>query len=103
MAKRENTKTIQLVQYHTFWNMNEMVKRAGIFRRGGGMLKDERITFRTNLLKSYRRTKPRRMIPLEQVFHDYAGETITDETVQRVIAPVIWMIRKGAFDNQAAI
>ena len=103
MAKRENTKTTQLVQYHIFWNMNETVKRAGIFRRGGGILKDERLTFRTNLLKSYRRTKPRRMMPLEQVFHEYTGETITDETVQRVIAPVIWMIRKGVFDGPAAI
>ena len=103
MVKRENTKTTQLVQYHIFWNMNETVKRAGIFRRGGGTLKDERITFRTNLLKSYRRTKPRRMVPLEQVFNDYAGETISDETVQRVIAPVIWMIRKGVFDSTAAI
>ena len=103
MAKRENTKTTQIVQYHTFWNMNEAVKRAGIFRSGGGSLKDERLTFRKNLLKSYRRTKPRRRTSLEQVFQDYTGETITDETVQRVIAPVIWMIRKGVFDSPAAI
>lgn len=36
---------------------------------------------------------------LQELFDEYVAESISDEEVERVLAPVIAMIRAGAFDR----
>ena len=36
---------------------------------------------------------------LAEILHEYADETISDEQVQRVLAPVLKMIRDGKFSR----
>ena len=50
-----------------------------------------------NLEKS---NKPPRFSALKEVFNKYAEETITEEQVLRILAPIISMIREGNFDKK---
>lgn len=43
---------------------------------------------------------PPKMPVLKQVFDKYAKESITDEQIQRMLAPVIRKIQDGCFDRQ---
>jgi len=40
---------------------------------------------------------------LKQVFDMYADESISDEQVQRIMAPVIQMIREGRFNRSKRV
>ncbi len=40
------------------------------------------------------------MSVLKQIFEKYAEDSITDEQVQRILAPVLQMIRDGKFDRR---
>jgi len=42
---------------------------------------------------------PPKALVIKEIFHWHMDETVTEEQVQRVLEPVIEMIRKGGFEK----
>jgi len=72
-----------------------------IYRIVSGKLVDDFIVRSANGSKEYMKTMFQEVSLPFQMADIYTDEFITDEMVQRVLAPVVWMIREGKFDRQS--
>jgi len=101
LAKYSIVKTIHNNKIDVISNTNTSTERADIYRIICGKLVDERITEKLKKDFAYRQTIILGNIPVESLLRQCAGEAKTDKMVQRVLTPVLLMIREGKFDDQS--
>jgi len=99
VAKYKKLKIMRKEQRDAYWNSEGLTARANIFRIVGGALVDEWIAGSANADANHEQANASKLVPYAQTPSEYIEETITDEMVQRVLAPVILMIREGKFDR----
>jgi len=83
-----------------------VIKQAelnSIYRIVSGKLVDDFIVRSSNGNKDYMQTVFHEVSLPFQLSDGYKDVIITDEMVQRVLAPVLWMIRDGKFDRPSKI
>jgi len=99
MAKYNNLKIMRKEQRDAYWSSDGLAANANIYRIIGGARVDEWIACNANADAGYELANAPGAAPYVHTKPGNIYEAITDEMVQRVLAPVIKMIREGAFDR----
>ena len=99
MAKCNSTKTKLTSQCCASGNVNKPAELNSIYRIVGGKLVDDFIARSAYSSINHKQMMfPEVSLPY-QMADTYMEDLITEEMVQRVLAPVLWMIREGKFDR----
>ena len=103
MAKRNSSKTSRKSQSCAFDAVIKPAELNTIYRIVSGKLVDDFIVRSTNGNRDYMQRMFQEVSLPFQMSDIYTDVIITDEMVQRVLAPVLWMIREGKFDRPSKI
>ena len=101
MAKYSIVSTMHNGKIDVISNISTSVERADIYRIIFGKAVDEKISESRNNEDNCKRIAFLGKVPVESLLRQCAKEESADKMVQRVLKPVIWMIRDGLFDHPA--
>jgi len=99
VAKRDSTKKNRKGQCCASENEIKPAELNSIYRIVSGKLIDDFMIRSADENKEHMQAMFHEVNLPFQIAENYTDEVVTDEMVQRVLAPVLWMIRKGKFDR----
>jgi len=99
MAKRNNKRKARKSQYRAPENEINPAELNSIYRIVSGKLIDDFVVRSADVSKENTQAKFHEVDLPIRMANNFTTEIITEEMVQRVLAPVLWMIRDGKFDR----